>query len=160
MNRVVIITLRVLLALVLLGLLFAQVVVIPIANLEFGDDIGAIDIGVFYLVIGVALVACVEVAIVATWVLLGMVRRDAIFTRRAFRWVDVIVAAGVAATIVLIVAAGHLYLVVEPHLDAPGVIVLAGTAVLCAAAFVALIVVMRGLLAKATALQGELEEVV
>ena len=48
----------------------------------------------------------------------------------------------------------------EPRLDAPGLVVLAGTAVLGAASFVALMVVMRGLLRSATTLQGELAEVV
>jgi len=160
MSRILVLVLRILLALVTIGLLFAQIVVIPIASLEFGRDFGSTAVGVFYTVTGIAVVACIEVALVATWVLLGMVRRDAIFSARAFRGVDVIIGAGIAATIVLMVVAAHLYFVVEPRLDAPGVIVLAGTAVLCAAAFVALMVVMRGLLAQATALQGELEEVV
>ena len=160
MSRLAILALRILLVLVALGLVFAQVVVIPIASLEFGEAFGSQPVGVFYAVTGIALVACVEVTLVAIWVLLSMVRRGAIFGERAFLWVDVIIGAGIAATVIAIVNACHLYFVVEPRLDAPGIIVLAGTGVLGAASFVALMVVMRGLLRSATALQGELAEVV
>ncbi len=160
MSRLAILALRILLVLVVIGLLFAQVVVIPIASLEFGEAFGSQAVGIFYTVTGIAFVACIEVALVAIWVLLSMVRRDAIFSGRAFRWVDVIIGAGIAATAVAIANACHMYFVVEPRLDAPGLIVLAGTGVLGAASFVALTVVMRGLLRSATALQGELAEVV
>ncbi len=106
------------------------------------------------------MVACAQVVLVAVWVLLSMVRRGSIFSVRAFRWVDVIIGAGVAAVVVSSTIAGHLYLVVEPRLDAPGIIVLAGTVVLATAAFAALMVVMRSLLRSATELQSELAEVV
>jgi hypothetical protein len=160
MSRLAILALRILLVLVVIGLLFAQIVVIPIVGLEFGEDFGSTGVGVFYTVVGIASVVCVEVALVAIWVLLSMVQRGAIFGERAFRWVDVIIGAGLAATALAIVGAVHMYFVVEPRLDAPGLIVLAGTAVLGAASFVALMVVMRGLLRSATNLQGELAEVV
>lgn len=160
MSRLAILALRILLVLVVVGLLFAQVVVIPIASLEFGEAFGSDAVGVFYAVVGIASVVCVEVALAAIWVLLSMVQRGAIFSDRAFRWVDVIIGAGIAATALAIAGAVHMYVVVEPRLDAPGLIVLAGTAVLGAASFVALMVVMRGLLRSATNLQGELAEVV
>lgn len=160
MSHLAILALRVLLVLVTVGLLFAQIVVIPIASLEFGEAFGSTGVGVFYTVVGIASVVCVEVALVAIWLLLSMVRRGAIFSERAFRWVDVIIGAGLAATALAIAGAVHMYFVVEPRLDAPGLIVLAGTAVLGAASFVALMVVMRGLLRSATTLQGELAEVV
>lgn len=160
MSRLAILALRILLVLVTVGLLFAQIVVIPIASLEFGEAFGSQAVGIFYTVVGIASVVCVEVALVAIWVLLSMVNRDAIFSDRAFRWVDVIIGAGVVAMGLAIAVAVHMYFVVEPRLDAPGLIVLAGTGVLGAASFVALMIVMRGLLRSATALQGELAEVV
>jgi hypothetical protein len=160
MSRLAILALRILLVLVVIGLVCAQVIIIPIASLEFGEAFGSGAVGTFYTVVGIALVVCVEVALVAIWLLLSMVSRDAIFSRRAFRWVDVIIGAGLAATALAIAVAVHMYFVIEPRLDAPGLIVLAGTGVLGAASFVALMIVMRGLLRSATALQGELAEVV
>lgn len=160
MSQLAVIALRILLVLVVVGLVCAQVIIIPIATLEFGEAFGSREVGIFYAVIGIASVVCVEVALVAIWMLLSMVNRDAIFSDRAFRWVDVIIGAGLAATVLAIAGAAHMYFVVEPRLDAPGLIVLAGTAVLGAASFVALMIVMRGLLRSATTLQGELAEVV
>lgn len=160
MSRLAVLALRILLVLVVIGLLFAQIVVIPIASLEFGEAFGSSAVGLFYTVVGIASVVCVEIALAAIWVLLSMVNRDAIFSPRAFRWVDVIIGAGVAATALAIAVAVHMYVVLEPRLDAPGLIVLAGTAVLGATSFVALMVVMRGLLRSATNLRGELAEVV
>src|SRR6478609_6349911 len=130
MSQLAILALRILLVLVTVGLLFAQIVVIPIATLEFGEAFGSREVGTFYTVIGIASIVCVEVALVAIWMLLSMVRRGAIFSERAFRWVDVIIGAGLAATVLAIAGAVHMYFVVEPRLDAPGLIVLAGTAML------------------------------
>ena len=160
MSRLAIVALRILLVLVIVGLVCAQVIIIPIASREFGEAFGSEAVGIFYTVVGVAFVVCVEVALVAIWLLLSMVSRDAIFSSRAFRWVDVIIGAGLVATALAIAVAVHMYLVIEPRLDAPGLIVLAGTGVLGAASFVALMIVMRGLLRSATAMQGELAEVV
>ncbi|QNO37308.1 DUF2975 domain-containing protein [Protaetiibacter sp. SSC-01] len=160
MSRLAVLALRILLVLLALGMLVAQLVPIPVGALEFGDAFGSRAVGVFYAVAAIALVACAQVVLVAVWVLLSMVRRGSIFSGRAFRWVDVIIGAGVGAVVASSAIAGHLYLVVEPRLDAPGIIVLAGTVVLATAAFAALMVVMRRLLRSATELQGELAEVV
>ena len=48
----------------------------------------------------------------------------------------------------------------EPPLDAPGLTAFALGGVICAAAFVLLMIVMRGLLRSATGLRSELAEVV
>ncbi|MFP3786564.1 DUF2975 domain-containing protein, partial [Burkholderia sp. SIMBA_024] len=50
-------------------------------------------------------VACVEVAIVCLWRLLTFARSDAIFSTRAFRFVDVIVGCCVAAGVLIMVVA-------------------------------------------------------
>lgn len=111
------------------------------------------------VVLGVALAACVEAALIAVWVLLSMVRRDAIFTSRAFRWVDVIIGAGIVATL-LVCGFGIPVIGVGVRDDAPGLIAIVGGLVVAGVAFVLLMIVMRGLLRSATAMQTELSEVV
>jgi hypothetical protein len=109
-------------------------------------------------------VACVQVALAAVGVLLGMVERDAVFSRRAFRWVDTVIGATVVATLLAFGVAVHLAVAEIPTPD-DGMQTLGalGAAVACVgagAAFAMLVVVMRGLLGKATALRGELARVV
>ena len=101
-------------------------------------------------------VASMQVAMVAVWVLLSMVRRDDIFDPRAFRWVSVITAAGPAAALPLAAVCMHFGEVD----DAPGLILIGGGIALAGAAFTLLMLVMRGLLRKATMLRSELAEVV
>ena len=87
-----------------------------------------------------------------------MADRGVIFTRRAVRWVDVIVACGAAATILVVVVLVHV-LGFVPGGGGPMGLYLGG----CSAAaltFVLLMVVMRGLLLAAVADRAELDEVI
>jgi len=61
-------------------------------------------------------IACVQVVIVCTWKLLGMVQQDRIFTPDAMRWVDLIL--GAVATAWALLAGMFLY--VGLHADDPG----------------------------------------
>lgn len=160
MSFVTILALRALIILLGLGALLGQIRVLPVFGFGIAADAELPALGVPYTVVGIAIAACFQVALVAVWVLLSMVRRDAIFSEHAFRWVDVITAVGAVATILLLGLAAHLYYVVNPILDAPGLIAITGGAALFGAAFVLLMVVMRGLLRAATTLQSELAEVV
>ncbi|WGW12511.1 DUF2975 domain-containing protein [Saxibacter everestensis] len=160
MSHFAILALRALVILIGLGALILQLVLIfPVYANTVANESDVTILPVPYAVLGVALAVCVEVALVAVWVLLSMVRRGAIFTQRAFRWVDAIIVAGLAAT-VLVLAFGIHLIGVAMRDDAPGVIVFVGGAVMAGMAFVLLMVVMRGLLRSATALQSELAEVV
>ncbi|WP_328546669.1 DUF2975 domain-containing protein [Streptomyces platensis] len=109
-------------------------------------------------------IACVQVALVAMWMLLAMVERDAIFTPRAFRWVDVIIGTSVVATLLALGVAGHLALATIPSpgdgMEVIGALgaAIAGTGV--GASFAMLVVIIRSLLGKATDLQTEIAEVV
>jgi hypothetical protein len=104
----------------------------------------------------IAAMASIEVALVAVWVLLSMVRQDVIFDLRAFRWVSVITAAGPVASLPIAAICMHFGEVD----DAPGLILVGGGIALAGAAFSLLMLVMRGLLRKATMLRSELAEVV
>lgn len=119
-----------------------------------------------YAVAGILGVACVEAAMVPLWNLLTLVDRLDVFSGRAVRWVDAIIAcAAVEAALVLFVTlygglahaeyrdpASGAY--VDVALGAPGAVGL-----LLLAAFVLLMLVMRSLLA-AIAQHDELEVVI
>lgn len=75
-----------------------------------------------YAVLGIAAIGGVEVALVALWVLLSMVRRSAIFDERAFRWVDVISGAGLVAALLVAALCAH----AGEIDDAPGLILIGG----------------------------------
>ena len=152
--------LRALILLIAVGALFAQIRLVPFIATGLAEDSGHAAAGVPYAVAGITVIACGELALLAMWVLLSQVRRGAIFSGTALRWVDVILGAAVAATIILLAVGIHVAFVLEPPLDAPGLTAIAGGLVVCAGAFALLMYVMRGLLRSATTLQAELSEVV
>jgi hypothetical protein len=119
-----------------------------------------VPLGVLYAIAGILTVLCVQIALVAVWVLLSMVRKGAIFSDRAFRWVDVIIAVAGLATLLTLAVGIHLYYVVNPILDAPGMVAIAVALTILGSAFVLLMFVMRGLLRSATSMHSELAEVV
>ncbi|ALU40273.1 hypothetical protein AS188_11490 [Kocuria flava] len=101
-------------------------------------------------------ILCVQVVVVATWKLLTLVREDRIFSDAALVWVDAIVAAVGAAWAVLL----GVSVLVGLGADDPGpvlVVVLATTGVTVLGL---LMVVMRALLRRATALRTDMEAVI
>lgn len=165
MHRLFIAALRVGIASAFLFGLFGQIVVIPSAAADEVDRFPPYEpFAAPYVMVAIAGVACVQVALVATWMLLNMVERDAIFTPRAFRWVDTIIGASVAATVLAIGATGHLALADIPSpddgMDVISALAAAVASVGVGASFAMLIVIMRSLLHKATDLQTEIAEVV
>ncbi|SHK66226.1 Protein of unknown function [Nocardiopsis flavescens] len=165
MHSYITLVLRAGVALAILAGLFGQFVVIPGAAAEevaYFPPYAPFEVP--YVVVAILGVACVQVALVAVWALLGMVERDAIFTSRAFRWVDVIIGATLAASLLTGGVTAHLLFAEIPSPD-DGMELLGalGAAVVTTAggvAFALLLVLMRGLLSKATRLQAEMSEVV
>jgi hypothetical protein len=150
--------LRVALVVLLLGTVLAQVLV-PV----YASQVGTTFPEVAYLVVpyslaGILFIACGQVALLVVWRLLSLVNGGVIFTRRALRWVDVILACAAAATAL---SAGVLIHILGfvPGGGGPMIYYLAA----CIAgglAFVLLMVVMRGLLLSAVADRTELDEVI
>jgi hypothetical protein len=101
-------------------------------------------------------VACVQVVIVSTWKLLTMVKRDQIFSRRAFVWVDVIMWAIAAAWIMLAVFSA----IVVLNADDPGLPILLILTLVAGAAVGLVVVVLRALLRQAADLRSDLETVI
>ena len=147
------------LILVLLGLLVAsQVLVIPevaritavrnpdVAQLEIPGIIGA-----------VVFLGLVEVTLVCIWFLLSLVQADRIFGVEAFRYVDVILAALIAAGVLIL--ASYIVIVASRAVSL-SLTLLAILGVVVSAALALLVVVLRGLLRKALELEQDLSEVV
>ena len=159
MNRLFVLALRVVLVILFIGSIFSESWLIP----QFARDViaGAPELaylGPAYVVLWIAVAVCAQVMLVAVWTLLGKIRRGAIFTDRAFFWVDAIIGAGALAT--ALVAAFEVHLLGIVDVGGPPTGILLTGMVLAGAAFVLVMLVMRGLLRQATVLQSELEEVV
>jgi hypothetical protein len=107
-------------------------------------------------VVSIFWVVCVQVVVVCTWRLLGLVQGDRIFSPDALRWVDAILAAIGAAWLVL----GVVLVLVGLHADDPGPIVLLFLLAVGVTVLGLLMVVMRALLRQATALRRDLEAVI
>jgi hypothetical protein len=159
MTRLAVLGLRIAIVMLFLGTLSAQLWFIPsfargMAR-EFPD---LARLAAPYTVWWIAIVVCVQAVFVAMWVLLSMVRRGAIFSGRAFGWVNAIIASGVIAT--LLVFGFELHHLGVENLGPPFLGILLSGVVVAGGAFVLLMFVMRSLLRSATNLQSELEEVV
>ncbi|MBQ1082783.1 DUF2975 domain-containing protein [Nocardiopsis sp. B62] len=149
---------------ILVGL-FGQIVVIPGAIADEAAHFPPYErIVVPYTILGILGVACVQVALGATWMLLGMMGRDALFSTRAFLWVDLIIGASLAGALLTAGVTAHLALTDMPFANGNMEAVAAlGAAFLTTAmgtAFAMVVVLMRGLLRKATHLQAEMAGVV
>ena len=149
--------LRVALIVMLLGSVLAQVLLPVFASGAAGrfPEIGYLVVP--YSVAGILVIACVQVALLVIWRLLSMIGGGVIFTRRALRWVDVIILCGAVATVLNAVVWIHLLTV---HGGGPGIILWLVASLSGGLTFVLLMVVMRGLLELAIADRTELDEVI
>jgi len=157
--------LRAVIALVVAGLLVIQGLVVPALGRDLADagpDVAPLRWPVVIIVfLGVV---TVEVALVCVWRLLTMVRRDTVFSRAAFRWVDVVIGAALAATLL---AAALAFTLAPGEMVAPGIVLMITVAGAGCAGIALLVLVLRMLLAKAleldstaTTLRAELDEVI
>lgn len=158
MQRSTIVLLKGLIAVLLLLLLACQIFIVPIVAAQSAwryHEIAYLQIP--GLVIGVLFLVCVQIVLICVWRLLSLIREDAIFTERAFREVDVSLWSVAFATLLVAVAL--------VTLSASGVMN-GSITLLCVLGIVVggglslLIVVLRGLLRKATQLEQDLSEVV
>ncbi|MGC5616189.1 DUF2975 domain-containing protein [Georgenia sp. Z1491] len=110
------------------------------------------------LVVWIAVVACVQVALVAVWRLLDLVRSDEIFAGSASRWVDAVIGSVVTATV--LVTGVFVYLTVVLGQGSPAIALALLCLVVLGVGVALLIVVMRALLRRATALESDLATVI
>ena len=162
MGNPTVLALRIVIAVVLAGSLFVQVVMVPLFWADLDGATASVRISVVTIV--VLGIVCVQVTAVCVWRLLTMVRRGTVFSDAAFGFVDVICGAIVVASLL----AFALGLVLAPGEDmAPGVVLLIGGFGVCVAGVALIVRVLRLLLAQAVArevevqhLQAELDEVI
>ncbi|MBY3791204.1 DUF2975 domain-containing protein [Rhodococcus fascians] len=107
-------------------------------------------------IVSIFWVLCIQVVVVATWKLLTMVNRNAIFTRTSLVWVDTITWSIVAAWVVLVAV----FLYVGFGADDPGLPLLLFLLVVIVAVAALLMVVMRTLLSQATELRSDMDAVI
>ena len=150
--------LRVALLVLLLGSVLAQVLVPAYAS-EVGARFPEVaNLVVPYSAAAILFIGCGQVALLVVWRLLSLVDGGVIFTRRAVRWVDVILACAAVATLLSAGVLIHM-LGFVPGGGGPMIYYLAAC-ITGGLAFVLLMVVMRGLLLAAVADRAELDEVI
>ena len=166
MGNLTVLALRVVLAMALAGSVFVQAVMVPLLAIDLKEDFNpdVADVRVPHLVIIVLGIVTVQVTMLCVWRLLTMVRRGTVFSPAAFRYVDVVIGAITAASLLMFT----LGVVLAPgETVAPGVVLLIGGAAVLIAGVALVVVVLRMLLAQAVArdteahgLQAELDEVI
>ena len=161
MGTVTIVLLRIVIALSLLGSVLVQTVIVPLmwADLAGEPLWGRITL----VVLAVLGVVTLQVFAVCVWQLLTLVRRGAVFSDAAFRYVDVVIGAIATASALTFILA----VVLAPGEVAPGIVGLICGAALVLAGMALLVVVLRRLLAQAIdrenearGLRSELDEVI
>jgi hypothetical protein len=165
MGKLAVVALRVVLALVLAGSLFVQVVMVPLLSADLSESEAAVAaVRIPLLVIVLLGIVAAQVALVCVWRLLSMVRRGTVFSSGAFRYVDIIMGAVAAASLLVF---GFGATLAPGEAVAPGVVLLIGGAGLLIACVALIVLVLRVLLAQAVArdaeasnLQHELDEVI
>jgi hypothetical protein len=147
------------------GSLFVQTVMIPLIARDMnGADPEVLDLRVPFLTLIALGIVTTQVVMVCVWRLLTMVRQGTVFSHAAFRFVDIIIGAIAAASMLMFL----LGVILAPgEAVAPGIVLLIGGAAVVIAGVALVVLVMRTLLAQAVArdleathLQGELDEVI
>jgi hypothetical protein len=169
MGRVTVLALRTVIGMVLAGSLFVQVVMVPLlANDMEGGELAAVRVPL--VVIMVLGIVTIQVTAVCVWRLLTLVRRGTVFSHAAFPYVDVVIGAASAASLLTFAFAFTLALrnrSVQGDVVAPGIVLLICGVAVIAAGIALIVLVLRMLLAQAVArdaeanhLQAELDEVI
>ena len=162
MGKLSVQALRVVLVVVLAGTVFVQVGMV-FALVAGDQEDGSLPLPPLRLITILGMVA-VQVAVVCIWRLVTMVRRGTVFSDAAFRYVDVLIGAIVAAALVWFAVT----LINAPdQRDDPGVTLIMGGIAVGILGVALVVLVMRMLLAQAVArdveatqLRAELDEVI
>ena len=159
MGHKAVVALRVLLVVILVGSVAAQLVFFPVLAGQLAEvhpELAWLRWPLLAVVVLVILVG--QLAVAAVWVLLTMVQHDSVFSERAFVWVDLVI--GAAVLDALLVLAVNAFLSFGLHANPPGLMLTLLALTVAGAAVACLMVVMKGLLRKASTLKAELSEVI
>ncbi len=147
------------LIILLLGLLLAsQILVIPeVARITAVRNPDVAWLEVPGIVGAVLFIGLIQVTLVCIWFLLSLVQEDRIFRIEAFRYVDIILGALVAAGVLILAS---YVVIVASRAVSLSLSLLAVLGIVVSSALALLVVVLRGLLRKALDLEQDLSEVV
>lgn len=158
MHRITTVVLKTLIACLLALLVFCQIFVVPAVAAQ--SAVRYHEIAYFEIpgtLVGIAFLLCVQVVLVCVWRLLSLVREDSIFSESAFPDVDVSLGAVGFATFLVLIA---LIALSFTGFMTASITLLLLLGVVVGAGLSLLIVVLRGLLRKASQLEHDLSEVV
>jgi len=162
MGAYAVVALRVVIALGLAGTLFVQAVMVPLLWADLGEAPAGVRVPV--VVIFFLGLVTMQVTAVCIWRLLTMVRRGTVFSHAAFRYVDIVIGAVAAASVLTF---GLAVTLAPGEAVAPGIVGLVCGAALVVAGVALIVLVLRMLLAQAVArdaeaqdLRAELDEVI
>ncbi|WP_392896472.1 DUF2975 domain-containing protein [Streptomyces sp. LN699] len=165
MGRLTVLALRAVLVMLAAGTVFVQAVMVPLFATDLEDlDAQYAHLRVPLLAVTVLGVVAVQVVLVCVWRLVTMVKRGTVFSHAAFRYVDVVIGAVVAAALLVFI----LGVVLAPgEAVPPGMVLLIGGAGVGVLGVALIVLVLRMLLAQAVArdveaahMQAELDEVI
>ncbi|MEU0738202.1 DUF2975 domain-containing protein [Streptomyces sp. NPDC006134] len=153
MGKLTVLALRAVLVALLAGSVFVQAVMVPL----LGADLDGVESDLpyppaAYLTIVVLGVVTAQVVLVCVWRLVTMARRGTVFSPAAFRYVDVVIGAFVAAALVVFAFAVAL---APGEAVAPGIVLLICGVVLAILGVALVVLVLRALLAQAVARDTE-----
>lgn len=150
--------LKVLIAVLIALLIVCQALIIPVVAQQTALEYPELaHLRVPGIIITVAFLVCVQVALVCVWRLLTLVRAASIFSETSFAYVNVILGSVVAATILIL---GSFITLAAVNAVPPTAAIMCIFGIVVGAGLALLIVVLRGLLRKASQLEHDLSEVV
>lgn len=168
MGNVAVLALRAVIAVALAGSLVVQGVIAPLLWQDL--EAARADVRIPLVAIVILGVLTMQVTAVCIWRLLTMVRRGTVFSLAAFRYVDIVIGAIAAASVLtfgIAVVAAHANRTTPGDEIAPGLVALVCGASLVIAGVALIVLVLRMLLAQAVALdsqarqlKSELDEVI
>ncbi|WP_432034334.1 DUF2975 domain-containing protein [Streptomyces antibioticus] len=163
MGKLTVRALRAVLAVVFTGTVFVQALMMWVLVSGNDPEDGSLPLTALR-VVTILGIGTVQVALVCVWRLVSMVRRGTVFSRAAFRYVDVIIGAIVAAALVWFTVTA---LNAPGQRDDPGVTLIMGGIGVAVLGIALIVLVLRMLLAQAVArdveatqMQAELDEVI
>lgn len=165
MSRVVVALLRIAVAGAMVIGVYAAVVLVPtVAADEVTRFPPYAPLRVPYVLAAELAIVGILGALVAVWPLLSLFRREVIFTKRAFRWVDVVIGGVSFATLLALGVTVHLIVADIPTpadgMEIIGAILTTGGCAALGGTFVLFMIIMRQLLRRATDLRSEMAQVI
>lgn len=150
MGNLAVLALRLVIAIAFVGSLFVQTVMVSLLWADLDEAPAGVRVPI--VVIVVLGIVTVQVIAVCVWRLLTMVRRGTVFSQAAFRYVDIVIGAVAAASLLTF---GLAVTLAPGEAVAPGIVGLVCGASLIIAGVALLVLVLRMLLAQAVALDAE-----